>query len=115
MKITIRKLQTMVGTDDVIVHCHVYANGKEIGIAHDDGNGGGIQFQLHPNDAPTRALLEKVEAYAAALPEIDLNTDKILGNDPNMFQPDLEWLIDEAINQKLIDQGDKKIEKQKKI
>ena len=101
--------------DGVAVHCAVYLDGKKIGLYHDAGNGGEANFQIHPYTPANKEAVKKLEEYAASLDKTDLNADKELGDKPMMFQPDFNWLVDQAINDYLYVQCNKKFEKQKKV
>lgn len=114
MELTVKNLKTLMGRDGIAFTCVVYYGNKKIGLAHDDGNGGEVDFQLHPSNEATRKLVKELEAEIATLPEIDLNEDKGLGDKPMMFQPDLEWMINKAVDRKLAEQDTKKITKQMK-
>lgn len=100
MKVTIRNLKTMPTHDGLALHCKVFVDGKEIGIAHDDGWGGELDFQIHPNSDATRTLIKKLEDYAASLPKINVN-EKFPDMKPLLVQPTMSLLIDFAISDKL--------------
>lgn len=65
MKITIKKLKTMRGTDCPAVDCDVCIAGKTFATAHDDGNGGGLFIQAtgtdHDSYLHNKELLNKAD------------------------------------------------------
>lgn len=111
MEITVRKLKSMPTMDGVAVYCEVLADGKMIGIAHDEGNGGELNFQPHPQTDAVRNKIKELEAHISTLPKIDFNKDKIDSDKPLFMQPTLELFIDEAINKELMKKATKKFDK----
>lgn len=101
----------MPATDGLALHCKVFVNGKEIGIAHDDGMGGELDFQMHPNSDATRALIKKLEEYAASLPKINVN-ERFPNMKPLYIQPTMQLLIDFAISDKLTELNEKNRKRQ---
>jgi hypothetical protein len=114
MEVTIKRLKTIEGHEGLAFTCEVYCDGKKIGLAHDDGNGGEVDFQLHPYTDANRKLVEQLEAELATRPKVDINIDKLFDGKPMMVQPDLQWAINSAVDTELRKKDAEKMERKKK-
>lgn len=111
--ITVKKVSTFQGHEGIGMNADVYVNGTYIGHAHDAAYGGEIDFQrdVEPNNAAKdkkiKDLIKSVHDYAASLPKIKPEGYSF------EFQPDFNYLIDEAVNKVIAEKEEKK--KQKKF
>jgi hypothetical protein len=80
----------------------VYADGKKIAYAKNDGHGGSTYYHAEPKN---RTLLEQAEAYCKSLP------DQKPEGYTFVIKMDLEQMIDDLVTEKLLEQDKKKQQK----
>lgn len=108
--ITVKKVSTFQGHDGIGMNADVYVNGTYVGHAFDAANGGEIEFHrdvdLHneAKDKKIKELIQSVHDYAASLPKIKPEGYNF------EFQPDFNYLIDEAVNKVLAEKEEKKLQ-----
>jgi hypothetical protein len=99
MNVTVKKLKTFYSTEwgkDGGRDCDLYINDVKVGFVHDAGEGGEIDF--YPAETPTaKIVLAEFEKYIKGLPEIDLNADKRMGDEPRMYKRSFNDFAEEAI------------------
>lgn len=110
MKLVIRNFEYMQGREGVAVNCDFAFKGKIFLHAHDDGNGGCLDYYVYPNTPENQLVFNQFKAYVDGLPEYDFNAEmKAYGYDMGKNEPDmrkktvedvLNEFIDEAIGKK---------------
>ena len=114
MKITIKKLKTMNGHEGIAYSCDVYINGKNVGGAIQDGNGGDLLLEFyHEKGSPLRRLCDEAYKWAASLPDGVFT----IGGAEHSFPMTLEGYIEDLVENHLKAKEDAKleIEKRKKL
>ena len=108
--ITAKKVSTFQGHDGIGMNADIYVNGTYVGHAFDAAHGGEIEFNrevdLHDaaKDKKIKELIQSVHDYAAGLPKIKPEGYNF------EFQPDFNYLIDEAVNKVLAEKEKKKLD-----
>tara|TARA_R100000152_G_C6772887_1_gene200014 strand:- start:1324 stop:1827 length:504 start_codon:yes stop_codon:yes gene_type:complete len=100
MNITVKnvKIAEFASEETLCFQATVYVDGKRAFTAHNDGHGGSNYY--YPLKGGTRDAIKSVEKYAAALPKIEttlpsFNTDG--SDDCFSYQPDIDHLVNEAV------------------
>lgn len=96
-KVTFKKVQYFRSMEGYGVNADVYINGQLCLFAHDDGNGGMMDFQSYEHEVKSnkekekiKNLIKELENYIDSLPDVEIGDLK--------FKPDMEWYIDELLD-----------------
>jgi hypothetical protein len=82
----------------------VYIDGKKIGYAKNDGQGGNTWVQLYPE---ARAKFDECNIWLKTQPQINIGSE----NDPYMVDCNMETMVDSLFEQWLNEKETKKFEK----
>lgn len=116
--ITVKKVQTFRGHDGIGVNADVYIDKIFVGYAHDDANGGELDFQFVFGENPAireraKKKFDELTKYAASLDEIDLDPERKWSKNPMMVKVSADDLINDVINKHIEEKENAKKEKEK--
>lgn len=103
MNIELKKMHISIPQyeDSIKFHADLIINGKHVGVASNDGNGGDCSYSA--KDAAGGKLIKEAEAYFKGLPPLNLAGS---GEEPVMMERSLEYYISELsynyYNQKVL-------------
>ena len=106
MKLVVKNLEYMQGRDGLMLNCDFSHKGKTFLHAHDDGNGGCLDYYVHPNTPENQLLFNQLKSFVDAQPEYDFNKKyRELGfktsDEPNMKKLTVEDVLNDLIDEKI--------------
>jgi hypothetical protein len=100
-RLTVKNLQTCQGNEGYAYSCTLYLDGKKVGTARDDGNGGMVfvEFWKKVGGQVKRDVEaeKKVLAYVEEQPDVDMGERPGKPGEKWMMKADLEWVVGQVV------------------
>jgi len=75
MKLVVKNLEYMQGTDGIALNCDIYHKGVKLLHAHDDGRGGCLDFHIASDKPEIKLKYNQLQTHVKSLPKYDFNAE----------------------------------------